>query len=231
MIHLLHFFFLSSLAFLLNACRVVLYARIKIRKAYILHDRGKDDEAMKEADEAEMMLSLGECDEDIAEVSYAKANIILSSGKNSKEDHELILHHLNKCIHFCEKATVDKSVTFVQAKLHKALFHLGVYQHGILDSSDVNIAGPIFNCIADQSEPIADRSKVYFTYGQSLLAYSKGDTNLATKLENKVRRKCEQHKMHFEIQQLDKLRTLVRGPEFNRLTEWELDFTSFQCKN
>ena len=100
MIHLLHFFFLSSLAFLLNACRVVLYARIKIRKAYILHDRGKDDEAMKEADEAEMMLSLGECDEDIAEVSYAKANIILSSGKNSKEDHELILHHLNKMYSF-----------------------------------------------------------------------------------------------------------------------------------
>ena len=55
MIHLLRYFFISSLAFLLNACRVVLYARIKIRKAYILHDRGKDDEAMKEADEAEMM--------------------------------------------------------------------------------------------------------------------------------------------------------------------------------
>ena len=68
-------------------------------------------------------------------------------------------------------------------------------------------------------------------YGQSLLADSKGDTNLATKLENKVRRKCEQHKMHFEIQQLDKLRTLVRGPEFKRLTQWELDFTSFQYKN
>ena len=81
---LVAFFFLSSLAFLLNACRVVLHARIKIRKAYILHDRGKDDEAMKEADEAEMLLSLGDCHEDIAEVSYAKANIILSSGKTVK---------------------------------------------------------------------------------------------------------------------------------------------------
>ena len=215
MIHLLHYFSLLSLAFLLNACRVVLYARIKIRKAYILHDRGKDDEAMKEADEAELMLSLGECHEDIAEVNYAKANIILSSGKNSKEDHERILHHLNKCIHFCEKATVDKSVTVVQAKIRKALFHLGFYQHGILEeepsSSDVNIAVTIFNRIADQSEPIAERSKVYLMYGQSLLAYWKGDTNLAAKLENKVRRKCEQHKMYFEIQQLDMLRTLIRG--------------------
>ena len=215
MIHLLRYFFISSLALLLNACRVVLYARIKIRKAYILHDRGKDDEAMKEADEAEMMLSLGDCHEDIAEVNYAKANIILSSGKNSKEDRERILHHLNKCIDFCEEATVDKSVTIVQAKIRKALFHLGFYQHDILEtepsSSDVNIAGTIFNRIADQSEPIAERSKVYLMYGQSLLAYWKGDTNLATKLENKVQRKCEQHKMYFEIQQLDMLRTLVRG--------------------
>ena len=215
MIHLLRYFFISSLAFLLNACRVVLYARIKIRKAYILHDRGKDDEAMKEADEAEMLLGHGECDEDIAEVNYAKANIILSSRKNNKKGRERILHHLNKCIHFCQKATVDKSVTIVQAKIRKALFYLGFYQHGILEeepsSSDVNIAGTIFKRIADQSEPIAERSKVYFMYGQSLLAYSKGDTNLATKLENKVRRKCEQHKMYFEIQQLDMLRTLVRG--------------------
>ena len=39
---------------------------------------------MKEADEAEMLLSLGDCHEDIAEVSYAKANIILSSGKTVK---------------------------------------------------------------------------------------------------------------------------------------------------
>ena len=210
---LVAFFLLIVIIFLLNACRVVLYARIKIRKAYILHDRGKDDEAMKEADEAEMMLSLGDCHEDIAEVNYAKANIILSSGKNSKEDRERILHHLNKCIDFCEEAAVDKSVTIVQAKIRKALFHLGFYQHGILEeepsSSDVSIAETIFNRIADQS--IAERSKVYFTYGESLLAYWKGDTNLATKLENKVRRKCEQHKMYFEIQQLDMLRTLVRG--------------------
>ena len=166
---LVAFFLLIVISFLLNACRVVLYARIKIRKAYILHDRGKDDEAMKEADEAEMMLSLGDCHEDIAEVNYAKANIILSSGKNSKEDRERILHHLNKCIHFCEKATVDKSVTIFQAKIRKALFHLGFYQHGILEeepsSSDVSIAETIFNRIADQSEPIAERSKVYFMYG------------------------------------------------------------------
>ena len=166
---LVAFFLLIVISFLLNACRVVLYARIKICKAYILHDRGKDDKAMKEADEAEKMLSLRECDEDLAEVNYAKANIILSSGKNSKEDHERILHHLNKCIHFCEKATVDKSVTIVQAKIRKALFHLGFYQHGILEeepsSSDVNIAGTIFKRIADQSEPIAERSKVYLMYG------------------------------------------------------------------
>ena len=122
---------------------------------------------------------------------------------------------MNKCIHFCEKATVDKSVTIFQAKIRKALFHLGFYQHGILEeepgSSDVSIAETIFNHIADQSEPIAERSKVYLMCGQSLLAYWKGDTNLATKLENKVQRKCEQHKMYFEIQQLDMLRTLVRG--------------------
>ena len=81
---LVAFFLLIVISFLLNACRVVLYARIKICKAYILHDRGKDDEAMKEADEAEMMLSLGDCHEDIAEVNNAKANIILSSGKTVK---------------------------------------------------------------------------------------------------------------------------------------------------
>ena len=88
---------------------------------------------MKEADEAEMMLSLGDCHEDIAEVNNAKANIILSSGKNSKEDRECILHHLHKCLHFCEEATVDKSVAVVQAKIRKALLHLGYYQHDILE--------------------------------------------------------------------------------------------------
>ena len=36
----------------------MLFARIKIYKAYNLHDRGDDDAAMREADEAEMMLSL-----------------------------------------------------------------------------------------------------------------------------------------------------------------------------
>ena len=195
--------------------RVVLHARIKIRKAYILHDRGSDDEAMKEVDEAEMMLSLGECHEDLAEINCAKANIILSSGKSSADDRERILFHLDKCIHFCEKATVDKSVTVAQAKLRKALFHLGYYQHGILEeapkSSDVNIAETILSRVAKQQSDLAGRSKVYLMYGQSLLAYRKGETNMVTKLENKLRRKCEHHKIGFEIEQLDMLRTLVRG--------------------
>ena len=192
----------------------MLHARIKINKAYNLHDRGDDDEAMKEVDEAEMMLSLGECHEDLAEINCAKANIILSSGKNSADDRERILFHLDKCIHLCEKATVDKSITVAQAKLRKALFHLGYYQHGILEeapkSSDVKIAETILSRVAKQSD-LAERSKVYLMYGQSLLAYRKGETNMATKLENKLRRKCEDHKIGFEITQLDMLRTLVRG--------------------
>ena len=198
----------------MNTYRVVLYARIKIRKAYILHDRGDDEAAMKEADEAEMMLSQGECYEDTAEVNYAKANIILSTGKNSKEDRKRIVLHLDKCIQFCEEATVNKSVTVVQAKLRKALFHLGYYQHGILEEvprSDVDIAETILSRISKHSEPLAERSKVYYNFGESLLAFRKGDTNMATKLEQKVRRKCELHKIGFEIQQLDMLRTLVRG--------------------
>ena len=126
-----------------------------------------------------------------------------------------ILFHLDKCIHFCEKATVDKSVTVAQAKLRKALFHLGYYQHGILEeapkSSDVNIAETILSRVAKQQSDLAERSKVYLVYGQSLLAYRKGETNMATKLENKLRRKCEHHKIGFEIEQLNMLRTLVRG--------------------
>ena len=169
---------------------------------------------MKKADEAEAMLSLGECHEDIAEVNNAKANIILSSGKNSKEDRERILHHLHKCLHFCEEATVDKSVTVVQAKIRKALLHLGYYQHDILEeepsSLDVSIAENIFNGIAKQSEPIAERSKVYLMYGQSLLAYRQGDISMARELESKVRKKCERHLLGFEIQQLDNLKALVQ---------------------
>ena len=185
-----------------------------------MHDAAKGDEvkeaaAMKEVDEAEMMLSLGECHEDTAEINYAKANIILSTNRNSKEDRGRILLHLDKCICSCGKATVDKSVTAVQATLRKALVHLGFFQHGILEDipmSDVDIAETILNRIsAEQSEPLSERSKVFYNYGRSLLAYRKGDTNMATKLENKARRKCELHKINFEIQQLNMLRTLIRG--------------------
>ena len=161
-----------------------------------------------------MMLSLGECYEDMAEVGNVKANIILSLGKNSTGDRERILHYLNKCIQFCEKATVDKSVTVVQAKIRVALLYLGYYQHDILEeqpsSLDVSIAENIFNDIAKQSEPIAERSKVYLTYGQSLLAYRQGDISMARELESKVRKKCERHLLGFEIQQLDKLKALVQ---------------------
>ena len=52
---------------------------------------------------------------------------------------------------------------------------------------------------------------MYYTYGRSLLAYRTGNLNQATKLEHKVRRECERHKIRFEIQQLDMLRTLIRG--------------------
>ena len=179
-----------------------------------MHDRGDDEEAMKEADEAEMMLSQGECYEDTAEVNYAKANIVLSTGKNSKEDRKRILFNLDKCFQFCEEATVDKSVSVVQAKLRMALIYLGYYQHGILEevpSPDVDIAETILSRISKESQPLAERSKVYYGFGQSLLAYRKGDTNMATKLEHKVKRKCELHKIGFELQQLDMLRTLVRG--------------------
>ena len=40
---------------------------------------------MREVDEAEMMLSLSECQDDAAEVDNAKANIVLSSGQNRNE--------------------------------------------------------------------------------------------------------------------------------------------------
>ena len=164
------------------------------------------------------MLSLGECHEDLAEINCAKANIILSSGRNSAGDRERILLHLDKCIHFCEKATVDKSVTVVQVKLRKALFHLGYYQHGILEeapkSSDVKVAETILDRVsAEQKERhgLAERSKVYLKYGQSLLALRRGETSVARKLENKLRRACERNQLHFEIKQLDMLKTLLQG--------------------
>jgi len=193
---------------------VVLRARIKICKAYILHDQGKDDEAMEQADDAGAMLDLRECHEDLGELNNIKANIILSASKNGAEDRERILCHLDRSIHSCEKATVDRSVTIVQAKIRKALLHLGYYQHGILEEvppSDIDIAQTILKRVSEQCEPLSKRSKVYFTYGESLLAHRKGDTRVAGKLEHKVRKKCEKHEFGFEIQQLDILRTLIRG--------------------
>lgn len=176
-----------------------------------MHDLGDDDEAMREVDEAEMMLSLGEFHEDAAEVDNAKANIVLSSGQNRKRDQEQILFRLDKCIKCCEKATVDKSATIAQVTLRKALVHLGFYQHGILDDvtrSDVDIAETVLNRLAPMT--LTERSKIYFTYAQSLFAYRKGDTETATKLEQKARRKCELHDLYNQIQQLDLLRSLIR---------------------
>ena len=46
--------------------------------------------------------------------------------------------------------------------------------------------------VAIQSD-LAERSKVYLMYDQSLLAYRRGEEGMATKLENKLRRKCEDH--------------------------------------
>lgn len=195
---------------------VVLLARIKIRKAYLLHDKRQDEDAKKQANEAEAMLSLGECHEDSAELHNALANIVLSASKNAKADRESVLLHLDKCIHYCKEATVDKRVTIVQATLRKALVHLGYYQHGILQdvpSADVRIAETILNHVSKQSEALSKRSTVYYTYGRSLLAYQTGNLNQATKLEQKVRKQCELHKIGFEIQQLDMLRTLIRGAD------------------
>ena len=114
--------------FSFQTLRVLIHARIKVRKALILHDLGDDDEAMREVDEAEIMLSLSECQDDAAEVDNAKANIVLSSGQNRKQDQEQILFHLNRCIKCCEKATVDKSASIAQVTLRKVLVHLGFYQ-------------------------------------------------------------------------------------------------------
>ena len=193
--------------------RVVIHARIKTRKALLLHDLGDDDEAMREVEEAEMMLSLGECYEDIAEVNNAKANIILSSNQNSKRVQEQILSRLDKSIKSSEKATVDRSASIAQATLRKALVHLGYYQHGILEEvkpSDVDIAETVLNRIAQQISTITERSKIYYTYSRSLLAYRKGDTDGAEKLEQEARRRCELYELHNEIQQLDLLRSLIR---------------------
>ena len=201
--------------YLVYTSRVVLHSRVKIHKAYILHDQGQDEEAKKEADEAETMLSsqFEKYAEDKAMLHDIKANIILSLRKNAKEDRESVLLHLNECIHHCEKATVDKSVTIVQAKLRKALVHLGYYQHGILEevpSADVKIAETILKGVSE-SEPLSRRSKVYHTYGQSLLACRKGNKKKAAELEDKVRGNCKLYKLSSELQQLDMLKTLILG--------------------
>ena len=158
-----------------------------------------------------MMLSLSDCQEDAADVDNAKANIILSSGHNRKADQEQILFRLDRCIKHCEKATVDKSARIAQVTLRKALFHLGFYQHGILEDaarSDVEIAETVLKRTSTMT--LTERSKIYFTYVQSLLAFRKGDTDTATKLEQKARRKCELHNLYDQIQQLNLLRSLIR---------------------
>ena len=171
---------------------------------------------MKEVDDAEAMLTLGECYEDKAEIHYAKANIILSSGKNSAGDRKSILLHLNRCISCFEKTTVDKTVAATQAKLRLALLHLGYYQHGIVedapDPSDLKFAETVLDDVVKEG-CLSKRSKVYLMYGEALIAYRKGERNTANKLENRLRRHCEQHNLHFEIRQLDVLRTLIRGSE------------------
>jgi len=75
-------------------------------------------------------------------------------------------------------------------------------------TSDVAIAETVLNRISTMT--LTEKSKIYFTYAQSLLAYRKGDTDTATKLEQKARRKCELHDLYFQIQQLDLLRSLIR---------------------
>ena len=159
-----------------------------------------------------MMLSLSECQDDAAEVDYAKANIVLSSGQNRKRDREQILFRLDRCIKYCEKATVDKSASIAQVTLRKALLRLGYYQHGILEdvaASDVDIAETVLNRVSTMTSTLTERSKIYFTYAQSLLTFRRGDTDTATKLEQKARRKCEEHNLYDQLQQLDLLRSLI----------------------
>ena len=181
-----------------------------VRKALILHDLGDDDEAMRKLDHVEEMLSQIECPDDAAEVDNAKANIILSSGQNRKGDREQILFRLDRCIERCGEATVDKSASIAQVTLRKALVHLGFYQHGILEdvaASDVDIAETVLKRVSTMT--LTEKSKIYFTYAQSLLAYRKGNTDTATKLEQKARRKCEEHNLYDQLQQLDLLRSLI----------------------
>ena len=115
--------------------RFLAHARIRICVAFVLHDMGNDDEAMREADEADKMLRDGECFEDFVEIHNVKANIILSRSKNSTEHRKLVLSHLERSLYFYGKVSVDKSVTMVQEtmcqnltlmspRLFWAVFHL-----------------------------------------------------------------------------------------------------------
>ena len=201
--------------YLVYTSRAVLHPRVKIHKAYILHDQGQDEAAWREAEEAETMLisPFEEYAEDKGILHNIKANILLSRGKNDEADRERIIDHLNRCIHYCERATVDGSVSIVQATLRMALAHLGYYQHGILEDvpgADVRIAESILKHVS-KSEPLSERSKVYYTYGQSLLAYRKGNKKKAAELEDKVRGNCQPYKLSSELQQLDMLKTLILG--------------------
>lgn len=189
------------------------YARIRICMALVLHDIGKDEEALKHADEAEIMLSEGECYEDSIEIHNAKGNIILSRRKNSTEDRKRVLYHFNKALELCEKVPVDKSVIRVQMTIRKALVHLGYYQHDIVkevERSDVDVAETILNQIPyRQIMGLSERSKIYYEYGQALLSLRKGDYERTKKMEQEVRRKCRRQSLHNEIQQLDVLRGLL----------------------
>ena len=104
----------------------MLLARIKIRKAYILHDLGQDIEAKREAAQAEILLSLLECHEDRAELHNAMANIILSASKNAEADRKSVLLHLVKCIHYCGKAPLTKGSPLCKRDYEWLLFIWGI---------------------------------------------------------------------------------------------------------
>ena len=71
--------------FLLYTSSVVLYSRIKIRKACLLHVKEHDEETKKKAEQAETTLSLGKCHEGKVILHNAKANIILFARKMLKQ--------------------------------------------------------------------------------------------------------------------------------------------------
>ena len=199
--------------YFLRFYRVIVLARIMLCKAYILHDLEDDEGAIREAHDAEMILSMTQSYDDIADVNYAMANITLSRGKNSKLDREQILFRVNKTIELCDKSPVNKSVLKIQATIRKALIYLGYYQHGIKEdvpNADIDLAKAILDNIAHKEQSIAERSQVYYGMCRSLLAYRLGDIGSASKLEFKTRKQCGEYDLHNEIQQLDELKHLIR---------------------